>query len=207
MATVQGDILEATIECSYGDKVAAMVTHYRLAVFNVSGVLTLTDWLEDNVLPLLADVLHTGAHVSRLYVKNLFDAALFQDRSYNAATYPGEVAGDYAPDFVAISMKAPRSRTDMRHGYKRVPFVSESVISGMSLNVGAVPAYVALASALSTVIAQNGNTYQPVTVKRIPYVTSGGKDSYRLPNSQAELVYNEAVYSVQQTVTSQVSRK
>lgn len=113
--------------------------------------------------------------------------------------------------FIALGVRFNRTRTDMHHGWIRFSGFREEAISG---NV-----FTSTRLAQADVVAQRltefllsptlppGGFYHTV-VKRVKYITPGGKVAYRLPVEASEYVaYFPTTYLVQSAVTTQNTRK
>lgn len=208
MATVN-DIFQIALKMSdtASGKHGFCVFHYRLSALGTNPNNSLVQRFKEVVIPPLLNVLRLNAYVSAMNERNLFVATEFVDQTYVAATYPGTRVGTPLPVIVAAGFKAPRGRTDMRAGFKRVPFQSEADTDGEIWNSAYEDELNAFAVALSSNLTLGGNTWIPVTVKRIKYTTDEGKTAYRLPKTQAEAVSVQAIFAPILQVTNQVSRK
>lgn len=109
--------------------------------------------------------------------------------------------------FLAATVRFTRLRTDMNHGYKRIPgigedFISDGVLSGTQFtNIGSWAAL--LVSNWENASAPGTSVANYIIVKR---VLDAGK--YRLPETDGELIYYQpASYVVSPYVSTQNSRK
>lgn len=204
----QGDIYQVKdFQVMYGQEILN-VYFYR----DIDG---LQDWelvsqgFVGEVLSNVKDIQHPSVTHTRLEVENLFDPTDFGTSSPNIA---GTLAGAVMAEFIAASYRFDRQRRDMRHGYKRVVGMTEELVSGTSFDQGNVnfPKFSALLSHFKNNLSNSGVTgvnCEPVVIARVPYVTSGGKQSYRLPLSQSELTYYPITSVTLLGVTTQNTRK
>lgn len=163
------------------------------------------DAFGDSVLGNMKDAVPTAVSFLELSVKNLGDPLDFYEVS--VAPLAGQRAGESMGPFVSTAVRFTRKRTDMHHGYKRLPGCSESDQASGTLAAGLVTELQAFAD---DVIASWEDNSAPgtavcnfIVVKR---VLEDGK--YRLPKTDGELVYYVPdSYSVVTRLTSQNSRK
>lgn len=145
-------------------------------------------------------------------VRNLFDVA---DLANVTPTTTGGLISAAAtgeePAFVAASFVSPRTRGDVRNGYKRVGGISESIPASDGFDVGDAnyTDMLACAAAFSTDIedVSEAQRAQPCIVKRVFYVNDDGEDAWRLPESEAESIVATADNWEVQRPTTQNSRK
>lgn len=130
----------------------------------------------------------------------------------DAQTYLGLTVGQYLPKFNAASLYAPRTRGDVRQGRKRIGLISEANQINGTWEATFTPFLGDLATAfeqiLSASVSGTIQTFTPVVVKRVPYVTSGGGTAYRLPIAGDPYVAAIATnWTYDEDVTTQNSRK
>lgn len=154
-----------------------------------------------NLLPALPD----SCHVITLEAKSLGNPLDF----YSVATpnSDGARAGDTLGPFVAPTIRFTRKRTDMHHGYKRLPGVLEADQTNGVLGAPLIALIEDFADSL--IGGWEDNSAPGVTVANyviVKRVLDAGK--YRLPETDGELVYYAPDnYVVVVNVSSQVSRK
>lgn len=156
-------------------------------------------------LDALQACMSSGSNTDSISVRSLGNALDFHEAFFG--TYPGSRTGDPMPSFNAVAVRFTRRRTDMHHGYKRIPALSEADVTAGIISAtlkGKVEDWADL------LIGDWEHTASPGTpvanyiiVKRI--LDAG---EYRLPQSDGELLYYApANYQVIDAVSSQVSRK
>lgn len=115
------------------------------------------------------------------------------------------------PRFLAIEFRSPRTRTDIRGGFKRFGVTTEGIVNGEAIDAGALTLIANIRDQLGTVLNYTlggaATAATPAIVKRIPYTTPSGSTAYRLPSSDLELEYSPATAWVYWRVTTQNSRK
>lgn len=161
------------------------------------------------IVPLINDLQTASLDNVSVEVQSLADPFNFHTQ---AVTGVGDVAGDRYPTFSAFQLKFPRLRSDMRHGFKRIAGPVETGINGEVLGAAFVATLQALGDRLVQPLVRVGapgtTIASYVIIKRIPYVTSGGKNAYRLPIDDTELAYYAPTSAIaSELVTSQVSRR
>lgn len=205
MATA-GDIFEVKVQTAGANgKLALNVYQYRIRANSGLVSSILLGSFVYVVFPKLKDIMHNAAKIVAIDVRNLFALDDFDSRIY-VNEHSGTLTGTQTPAFVAAQLVAPRKRLDMRQGAKRYPFMTEEVMAVDTWTTPFLDALVALQGTLDAAIVATEATWDGVVVKRIKY-TEGGKTKYRMPNSQAELIYYEADWVVDRDVTTQNTRK
>jgi len=172
MAMTVGDILQITDVQDTLLQTALNVYFYR-----VESLETLADYddvqgafklqIIDNCTPLQSS--SWTAH-TRIVIKNLTNAVDIAEFPYNLV---GEVSGDAAPSFTALSFRLVRSTAITRHGSKRIGGITESMTVGNDLAAGVNTLTTALADAMAAPLVVDGTvdhdiTLVPVIVGRIP---------------------------------------
>lgn len=84
------------------------------------------------VIDILA-LLNVSAVMTLVEADNLSDGITFGQWAFNDA---GEITGDPMPSYVAIPIQLQRSTKVTRNGYKRLPGVTETLVSGNVLSIG-----------------------------------------------------------------------
>lgn len=129
----------------------------------------------------------------------------------NSSGAVGLTVGDYMPRFVAAEFISPRTVGNIRAGFKRFGLISEANVIDGEPEDTFLPFLSAMAVAMSEeftfTISGTERTFTPAIIKRIPYVTPGGNDAYRLPEAGDPVVYSEATNWTFQRITTQNSRK
>jgi len=141
-------------------------------------------------------------------VINLGNLTDFEDRPASGA---GAISsGECLPPFAAINYTLKVNTRAVRPGSKRIAGVAESVQAhGLVTDSGMITAIGALEIALADVVVEAGATFTPIVVKRVGLPTPGTPPytSYRLPESDGELVYGLVTAAVVNLrVSHQVSR-
>lgn len=170
------------------------------------GALEVTDACADTVLPDLLPVSTSDAIYQEISAYSLGDATDFWTRPLGSTA--GTHTGDAFSPFATYSIRFNRMRTDMHHGYKRIPGVDEASVTDGVLTQGTVTL---LQTAAASIVgnweqAENPgtNVCNYVVVKRV--LVSEGK--YRLPKTDGELItYQPTGYAILNAVTTQNSRK
>lgn len=206
------DWYELKLKGSYGafDN-TLMVFHFeRLA--GLYTALEINQAFIDTIYPLLFSFVSSSHTWDEIETKNLGDPLDFQQLSLGSV--PGSVAGDTVASFVAYKLQFLRERTDMKHGWKRIPGVPESLVAGNGVAAAAVTALTTLGTALVAPIeiaaAPGVDVARFGIIARIcaEFGPAGACLSYRLPENDAELTfYQPTQFVAHNLVASQVSRK
>jgi len=167
----------------------------------------------EQVVPGIRSVQTAGLDHLRLEARNLDDPTDFYIVSL--AGLSGTVTGERLNTFTSYKIQFLRRRTDMKHGYKRIPGVAESDVNGEVISSTPLAALNSYADGLTAGIDNGGEP--PVTLFRFAIIaricaefnsTLGICVEYRLPENDLELKYYiPTQYNVSQLVTSQVSRR
>jgi hypothetical protein len=201
------DIYEVRVALSMLSKQIYLVFHAR----RLSGAWDASDivsgWVE-TVLPPLQLATVEDLAIDSLYAWSLGDAGDFHEAALDVT---GVYEEDPMPPHDACTLRFPRTRRDVHHGYKRIPglaelYVEDGLITGQQLT---------RMQDLADALVGNWHNATPedvceyVIVKRIKYVDEeDGKTKYRLPETDGELVYYHPESSVvDDAVSTQVSRK
>lgn len=158
-----------------------------------------------NIYQLLLNCMTADVTLTEISARNLGDPLDFYSAGA-AGTGALGVTATISP-FATATIKFPRRRTDMHHGYKRIPGVDESYVSEGVISGAQLTALQALGAEAVTDWDLTANPGVPVAnyivVKR---VLDGGV--YRLPKTDGELVhYAPNSYVVNTFLTTQNSRK
>jgi len=205
-----GDCYEIKVNWALGANSALNVFFYRQSVdsspitVDIEGLL---DAFEIEMVDPLRGCVVDDAFLTGVSVRNLFSPDEFAEVGYGV-TKPGQVTDNPAAPFIAAELFQPRKRSDMRRGFKRLPFVPGSVALGNQFSSGYQTLMGIAALACSQTLATASNQFTPVIVKRIFTGIVGGKRTYRLPENQGEFVYYVADnWQVDGFITTQNTRK
>lgn len=171
------------------------VYHYKAGAGDSSSLDLIAAFIND-VFPAIDDIQNIDlAHV-RLDCVNL-DTGLDYLEYVHGTPWMGVVTGEAMPSFVAWGFRLTRADRQSRHGYKRIPGVSEGDINDGVATAPAAANLIGFAAVLAgTIQASGGNCeYTPVILK-----TTG---------TPADPVYTDyPIAGVQYVrVTSQVTRR
>lgn len=165
----------------------------------------------ETVPPLAAPFMSDAVTMTSLEVRCLDNPLDFG--TFNVGV-PGGDTNPLVSRFVAYGVRFNRLRSDMRHGYKRWPGVTELGIQNGAVTAGYITLLNALNDALvatwySIIPVNPTNICQYVIIKRVfDETTNPGSPFYRLPINDSELVfYRPLTYQTAAAVTSQNSRK
>lgn len=173
----------------------ALANGFELEFLSVDGNALRNAWISDQV------------DYQSLRVQNLFAPADYFELSFASGT-DGGATGDALPNYVSYSYRTQWLGGVVRRGFKRFAGVPETVNENGVIAAAALGTLQALETSLESDIEQDGAIFRPCIVKRIPYVTSGGADAYRLPENAGEAVFVEDLtWQLQTTLSTQNSRK
>lgn len=173
----------------------ALADGFELEFLAVDGNALRNAWISDQV------------DYQSLRVQNLFSPVDYYELSFASGT-DGGATGDALPNYVSYSYRTQWLGGVVRRGFKRFAGVPETVNENGVIAAAAVTTLQALEGSLESDIEESGSIYRPCIVKRIPYVTSGGSDAYRLPENAGEAVFVEGLtWQLQLNLTTQNSRK
>lgn len=211
---VIGDILQLVFRQRFLNTDLLNVFYYQQMTVNSSPTETspnglMTAFMED-VAPSIAAIQVVGVTYTELECINLFDPDDLG--SDTGLSLPGGtvVAADVESPWTVFEFQTNRTSRNIRRGAKRFSGVSEAWLIQGQLDpthtalVGAVS--VALSAAIQAASLPGTPLFQPVTVKRIPYVTSSGSTAYRLPENAGESVEYVATWNYTR-ISTQNSRK
>jgi len=143
-------------------------------------------------------------------VKNLYNPAEFSE--YLDGTTPGTAVGQPSSPYDAFSFRTPWLGSQIRRGFKRLPGVPETYGSGGVIQPAVVTLLEGFEAALNTVynltLGSETLVFSPCVIKRVKYVTPGGKDAYRMPENPSEGLFNDTTsWQLMPNLTTQNSRK
>jgi hypothetical protein len=205
-----GDIFQVILDQTLVGKNMLNVWFYRATEDNITA-LDVAVGFDAAIMSDLADVQTTLVNYDALRVRNLFDPADVAEATPSESTGGVTVTGDTnVPNFAALSYVSPRTRGDVRNGYKRIGGIKEEYIEGNIVDPDAVQysQFLTLAGVFSDDLQKAAaDVLQPVIVARIPY-EEDGETKYRLPDNNGEAVFAVADnWALQQYITTQNSRK
>lgn len=124
----------------------------------------------------------------------------------------GALGGVVDSNQAAIAFRSNRIRRDIRRGQKRVPGIPDINISDNDVAAPFDPAVNALAvqlgSTITTATIPQTPVYVPIVIKRIFVGIINNRRRYRLPETELELAYFDAVaWQWNRRISSQNSRK
>lgn len=174
-------------------EVAENVYFYRLESGTGSAV-DLAQAFTDVIQPLILSWVCNNMVFNTIRVINLGSLTDFSIGTVNA---PGLNPDNMLPAQDAVNFTLRLDTRAIRPGSKRYSGIpANATTDGIVTDAPTIAAINELAVALAEPIAYDTEPqgiYQQVVVKRVPYVTSGGNDSYRLPVSDLELVTGDVV--------------
>lgn len=198
------DVYELRVSGTVNSEAFNLVFH-ALRVSGSFVAADVADACKDTALPDIIGMTSTSTIWETITAKNLGDPVDFAELSLGSTA--GSQVGDTLGPFVAVVFHFPRLRSDMHHGYKRIPGVIETgqnngVISGAYLT--------GWQAAAADVIRDWENLTAPgipianyIIVKRV--LDAG---VYRLPQTTGELIYYQPSSVVVRTnLSTQNSRK
>lgn len=187
------DIYQITLTQLYQSEPIQNQLYYRAVYATKSASALLTEWWEtfENLFNDLQTDQITN-HLARCI--NLGDLGDFHELSLTGAG--ASVGEDTMPLHDCINFTKRLDTRAVKPGSMRVSgiptiYTTEGMIIGETYT-GQVNALRAALDDNVTISAET-EEYAPIVVKRVPYVTSGGKDAYRLPESDLELVYGNVI--------------
>lgn len=160
------------------------------------------DSLGDTILPVsTAELIWT-----QISARNIGDPTDFTELSLG--TTGGTHAGSAFSPYASFTIRFPRKRSDMHHGYKRIPGVAEASVTNGRIESVDVTRLNALGADIIDgwfkSSAPGTDVCNYIVVKRI--LKPNG--TYRLPETDGELVYYQpTAYNVLSRVTTQNSRR
>lgn len=159
----------------------------------------------NGILPLFLLACPTSTTCTKAAARSLGDPLDFYEASLVGQS--GQRTGDSLGSFVGPWLRFTRKRNDMHHGYKRLPGLSETDVTGGVIQAGLTTALTNLANELVAFWHEPGTPATAVcTYIIVKRVLDAGK--YRLPEIDAELVYYApSNYAIGASFTTQNSRK
>jgi hypothetical protein len=206
MAGNTGDVLQLTLEASYGGQVLN-VFYYRCQDLPTDGYLTgLTTEFKSVVLPQIRNCTNPGYVLTKITVINIFN----QDDylvDVSVAGLAGQRTGtDQISSLIAAGIYLQPNNRRVRRGYKFIPAAFETDLNGNVWTDNYLAALQNLAGAIaSNLTAGLADVFAPIIIRRI---REG--NGYRLPTSQAEMGNNFAYIAgaiPRNLVTTMRSRK
>lgn len=211
-----GDLYQLTFKSHFAAKNMVNVFTYRQQNANTdpttSTPAALALAFAQDTLPLIEDVQITNVIYDTIEVINAFDPTEIYVTSSLPVANGSVTVTDIMAIFLAWEFRTQRQRRDIKRGYKRFSGLDESVVANNAPTAGMLTTLNALGTGMSTPIQYSvfplTPTFEPVIVKRIPYVTPEGNDAYRLPNSAVEMGsnYYAAVFTYTR-ISTQNTRK
>lgn len=207
-----GDILQLTNFSTYKEQMCLNVFHYRLEDVPAAGFLEgLATEFNADVLPTIKAIQSSQVHHIFQQVINLFNPLeLFEWPLNEFGTWAGSTSDTGLPPFMANAFKLVRSNLTVRNGRKHFAGVDEAMSTGGAASAGLVALVDDVEAALAQeLVAGAVDHFKPVIVKRVPYVTAEGNDSFRLPESQIEMGANWSyvAYADYRGISTMNSRK
>lgn len=185
----------------HAQRLGGLITAFEIATAFI-------DW----VLPFVLALESVNVAGTTLVVQNLGTPTDFVE--FNIAATVGTLTGEVEPTFVAPRAQFLRERTDMKHGWKRIPGVTELHVTTNSLSAAYITA---LQNYASQVVLPWETAASPgVDVARFGVIARvcaefdalGVCISYRLPENDGELqFYLPDQGLARTTVGSQTTRK
>jgi hypothetical protein len=206
MALSSGDLIQVLSFYTTGQIEALMVSYWR--VENLEGVLVDADWAEViqygiQHIARVRDVMSSTAKAYRTVFNNLSKPMEYGE--FIGDDF-GTQSGQAAPSFEAVSVKQQVPTRLTRAGYKRIPFVSDSLSNGNALTLNtttktALETFFGSPTEFETTVdGEIGNmTLQPLVIGR----TKNAEGVYELDLDKIQEVSSAAVQSI---VSHQVSR-
>lgn len=204
---IAGDVLRITQYFSQNGNLAVMVSFWKVddPIVVPINEATLAQYYHDQFFSdVAANFLHGSAFYDRTVIDNLTGGSDYGDYS---KSIQGTIAGDPAPSFNAIGVKQNVANRMTRNGYKRLPYISESNMTGNVVTL-ASPAKVAIEQWFGEVALILDPADDSPILNLLPVVVG------RLLNAEVPPYYeinldrvNPVVSAVVNRVTSQNSRK
>lgn len=204
------DILGLTLSSGFTGNQADQIFFYKFVSGGSGSASDLDIEFRSEVVPLIAAILQEDVPIFQTRTVNLFNDADWKETLISPIVM-GTRTGEPLPPINVAAFKSAKPSSSQAPARKRFGALSESDVTGNGLQdvSGFFTALDALAVKLGEdMVTGTGNTYEPVIVKRIPYLAPSGKKAYRLPASQAEADDFPAInWSWDNVVTSQITRK
>jgi hypothetical protein len=203
------DLYEVRVEQEVRDQQVVNVFH----VLRTAGTFDASDVVaafNTTILYIWQLCCHTSLEFVRIYAFNLDNPTDFSEEYYVDKVGQRSGGEAYAP-FVAVGMRFPRLRLDMRHGYKRFAGLSEADVTGGEIS----GTLLGLFNNLGLVLVGTWHDDVPndicnfVIVKRVKILTIDPPGvTYRMPEDDLEFVYYQPQERVvSSALTSQNTRK
>lgn len=203
-------LYEVRLECSFLNQQVINVFHGETLDpgFEAQHIM---EAFVDTILPLWQSATTVSFIFERLYIYRLSDPTDFNDTYFTGIHGVDATSAQNAAPFLAVAVRFPRQRTDMRHGWKRFAGLNEGQFQNGVITAATIANFEDLTDALINPWV-NGvvETFRYAVVKRVLYHPGGDpdKDAYRLPESAGEYVsYFPNQRIIQEELSSQNSRK
>lgn len=182
------------------------VMHYRRQDISGSAEGLRLAWMED-IYPVWRAAQSDIIWYQILQVANLGDPTDWSEVTFTNAR--GAAAGEALPPHSTINFTLRPEDRRVRPGSKRLPGVPQDwVTNGIVDAAGGITSYNNLRTALSNNLQVGAGTlYTPIIVKRVKDTNENGKEYYRLPETDGELLFSDLFGVLWNTkVSHQVSR-
>lgn len=168
-------------------------------------------YFRTTVVPQMKLATSTAIDYRRVSVREILPGFGFKEHIF-AENNTGAISGEHFPVFVAAEMYSPRRVGNIRAGFKRFAGIGEASATNGVLIPTSLAIWQTLADMLNAWVdiiegVDVVGTLRPVIVKRIKFTNDQGRESYRLPETLAELEYAQAAYTPRENLTTQNSRK
>lgn len=165
-----------------------------------------------DILPGVLSLQHPATQHTGLTCMSLGNPIDFDILPYAPPIIGTRLGSEALASYAAVGLRFPRERLDMRHGRKRYFGGLEADAQGDEWTGAFQTEAQGVANDLIATWTSGQEAGVPVCnfviVKRIKYTTPGGGTAWRLPNSDAELVfYRPLTALVEKTVRTQGTRK
>lgn len=201
-----GDIIELKLFSLWGSSDPMLNVFYYLVSGSSGSATECRAEFRDYFLPIVKTALSTNVAFTDIWARNLFDPTDFSYQPLSPVV-TCDLTGETLPEHDAVAFSSNRNDLRIRAGRKRFSGIPETQQQSGAL----VPAYQTIlldvASALGHLLDGSMCSYVPVIVMRIKEGTAPNI-TYRLPESQGELVYSIAdAWTFNVRVTTQNTRK
>lgn len=207
-----GDVIQVTLAATWQAVQCLSVYYYRVVDAPTAGYLTgLSTEFQSQVLTAYAPTQIIGETFDSLRLLNIFTGDELIVGTLTPAGGSAAATGDMAPSFTAANIRLIRANARVRNGRKQVPLTRELDYVGNFLSAGIQTVLNTFAATLDNQLVAGGiDTFDPVIVGRVPYVTASGRTAYRLPSTIEEMGDNWSVVAgatLVNRVTTMNSRK
>jgi hypothetical protein len=154
--------------------------------------------------------------ITQLYCRDVYNVNDFAQVVVSGSGWEGNRGGTNEPSFVAAKIKSSRTRQDIKAGFKALPPMIETDVTGATGSLSG--AYITLLNTLCTRLGDGLSPFVGITqaffgwviVGKEEYTTPSGKRAYRYyqdPVEQAEHLAGPVTWSPVERATTQNSRK